>query len=91
MIGQYYKLNHEKAQYGRRQVKVFKLNGQDYRNRQQNVSAKYGTQGKKKGFSFGFADSQGEGLADEDKINDAEDGTQHHSFAHWPEAGQKKT
>ena len=91
MIGQYYKLNHEKAQYGRRQVKVFKLNGEDYRNRQQNVSAKYGTQGKEKGFSFGFADSQGKGLTDEDKIDHTVNGTQNQSFAYRFVTGQKKT
>ena len=34
MIGQNYKLDHEKAEYGRHQIKVFKFDGDDNRDRQ---------------------------------------------------------
>ena len=91
MFGQDYELDHEKTEDSPDQINLLKLDGHDKRNRHYGISAKYGTQGKENSFSFGFADSQGKGLADKDKIDHTENGTQNQRFAHRFVPGQKKT
>ncbi len=90
MIRQNKELNHKNSDNYRNKVVLLKFKGNDHRHGKKNISEKYGTNGKQKGFIVGFADSKGKNFSHYYKIDNTENRSQDKPFADRFLAGENK-